>query len=100
LERGRLPPLCPEMERVGPGDGVGIDSSEPHTGEVHMALARRDSGHHTYGDYLGWPEDLRYELVDGEAYRMAPGPDLEHQDIAGETIAWDALVARLPPVEY
>ena len=49
-----------------------------------MALARRDSSHHTYGDYLGWPEDLRYELVDGEAYLMAPAPDLEHQDIAGE----------------
>jgi Uma2 family endonuclease len=49
-----------------------------------MALARRDNSHHTYGDYLGWPEDLRYELIDGEAYLMAPAPDLEHQDIAGE----------------
>ncbi|AHE97896.1 Uma2 family endonuclease [Thioalkalivibrio paradoxus] len=49
-----------------------------------MGLARRDSIHHTYGDYLGWPEDVRYELIDGEAFLMAPGPDLEHQDIAGE----------------
>ncbi len=84
VEGGGSPPPCPEAERVGLGDGGGIDSREPHTGEGRMALARRDSSHHTYGDYLGWPEDLRYELVDGEAYLMAPAPDLEHQDIAGE----------------
>lgn len=49
-----------------------------------MGLARRDSIHHTYADYLGWPEDVRYELVDGEAFMMAPAPDLEHQEVAGE----------------
>lgn len=49
-----------------------------------MALARRDNVHHTYGDYLGWPEDVRYELIGGVAYLMAPAPDLLHQEIAGE----------------
>lgn len=49
-----------------------------------MTLARRDQIHHTYADYLGWPEDVRYELIDGEAFLMAPGPDLAHQDIAGD----------------
>lgn len=49
-----------------------------------MALLRRDNGYHTYEDYLHWPEDVRYELIDGSAYLMAPAPDLEHQDIAGE----------------
>ncbi len=49
-----------------------------------MGLARRDTIHHTYGDYLGWPEDVRYELIDGEAFMMAPAPDLEHQEVAGE----------------
>jgi Uma2 family endonuclease len=49
-----------------------------------MGLARRDNVHHTYGDYLGWPEDVRYELIDGDAFLMAPAPDLEHQEIAGE----------------
>jgi len=49
-----------------------------------MGLALRDPEHHTYGDYLTWPEDVRYELIDGEAYMMAPAPTVSHQDIAGE----------------
>jgi len=49
-----------------------------------MGLALRDPEYHTYGDYLTWPEDVRYELIDGEAYMMAPAPSVSHQDIAGE----------------
>lgn len=49
-----------------------------------MGLALRDSDHHTYGDYLYWPEEVRYELIDGAAYLMAPAPTLDHQDVAGE----------------
>jgi Uma2 family endonuclease len=49
-----------------------------------MGLALKDTQHHCYGDYLAWPEDVRYELIDGEAYLMAPAPDLAHQDVAGE----------------
>ena len=49
-----------------------------------MGLALRDNGYHTYGDYLTWTEDVRYELIDGVAYLMAPAPALAHQDIAGE----------------
>ncbi|KAA6186734.1 Uma2 family endonuclease [Thiohalocapsa marina] len=49
-----------------------------------MGLAQRDEAHHTYGDYLTWPDDVRYELIDGVAYLMAPAPTLDHQDVAGE----------------
>ena len=49
-----------------------------------MGLAQRDNGYHTYGSYLTWPEDARYELIDGVAYLMAPAPTVSHQDIAGE----------------
>lgn len=49
-----------------------------------MGLALKDGEHHTYGDYLHWPEDVRYELIDGGAYLMAPAPTLDHQDVAGE----------------
>lgn len=48
-----------------------------------MVLARRDGAHHTYGDYIGWTEDRRYELIEGEAFLIAPAPDLTHQEIAG-----------------
>jgi Uma2 family endonuclease len=50
-----------------------------------MPLPQRDHTQHTYGEYLHWPDDVRYELIDGVAYLMAPpAPDLAHQDIAGE----------------
>jgi Uma2 family endonuclease len=49
-----------------------------------MALALRDNAYHTYADYLAWPEDVRYELIDGMAYLMTPALALDHQDIAGE----------------
>lgn len=49
-----------------------------------MGLALKDTQPHSYGDYLTWPDDSRYELIDGDAYLMAPGPDLGHQDVAGE----------------
>ncbi len=49
-----------------------------------MGLPLRDVEYHTYGDYLTWPEEVRYELIDGKAYLMAPAPSVSHQDIAGE----------------
>lgn len=49
-----------------------------------MALQRRDAMSHTYADYLGWPEDVRYELIDGVAYLMAPAPGRIHQEVVGE----------------
>jgi Uma2 family endonuclease len=49
-----------------------------------MSLALNDTALYCYGDYLTWPDDVRYELIDGHAYLMSPGPDLPHQDIAGE----------------
>jgi hypothetical protein len=29
-----------------------------------LGLRQRDTEHHTYGDYVNWPEDVRYELID------------------------------------
>ena len=49
-----------------------------------MGLPQRDTEHHTYADYLTWPDDVRYELIDGVAYLMAPAPTLDHQDVVGE----------------
>ncbi len=49
-----------------------------------MGLALRDPEYHTYGDYLTWPEEVRYELIDGEAFLMAPAPTVSHQNVAGE----------------
>ncbi|MEW6236755.1 MAG: Uma2 family endonuclease [Candidatus Omnitrophota bacterium] len=35
----------------------------------------------TYHDYLTWPDDERWEIIDGTAYAMSPAPNLEHQSI-------------------
>lgn len=49
-----------------------------------MGLALKDTLYHCYSDYLTWPDDVRYELIDGLAYLMAPAPNLAHQDAVGE----------------
>jgi Uma2 family endonuclease len=36
----------------------------------------------TYADYLTWPEDERWELIDGAAYAMSPAPGIAHQRIS------------------
>ena len=38
----------------------------------------------TYADYCTWSENERWELIDGVAYAMTPGPGLAHQRMAGE----------------
>ena len=38
---------------------------------------------YTYGDYIKWDGNIRYELINGFAYAMA-SPSQEHQEISGE----------------
>ncbi len=38
----------------------------------------------TYKDYSSWPEDERWELIDGIAYDMCAAPTSKHQEISGE----------------
>jgi Uma2 family endonuclease len=51
-----------------------------------MPLPLRDPDPHTYGEYCGWPDDQRYELIDGTAYAMAPAPTRQHQRLVGELL--------------
>ena len=37
-----------------------------------------------YGDYCGWPDGERWELIDGVAYNMAPAPSRIHQEVVVE----------------
>jgi Uma2 family endonuclease len=36
-----------------------------------------------YDDYKTWPDEERWEIIDGEAYAMTPAPSLRHQKILG-----------------
>lgn len=38
----------------------------------------------TYADYLTWDDDQRWELIDGEAFCMSPGPNRLHQKWLGD----------------
>jgi len=49
------------------------------------ALPRlKEHEHFTYSDYLTWPDDERWELINGEAYMMSPAPTRKHQEITIE----------------
>jgi len=37
----------------------------------------------TYADYINWPEDERWELINGQPYDMSPVPTRKHQKILG-----------------
>lgn len=38
---------------------------------------------YTVADYMGWPDEERWELIDGAAYDMSPAPTIKHQGIVG-----------------
>jgi len=46
--------------------------------------ATKDEHRYTYGDVLKWPEDERWELIDGVPFDMSPAPARKHQEILGE----------------
>jgi Uma2 family endonuclease len=48
--------------------------------------ARKEDRLYSYGDYKGWPDDERWELIDGVAWNMSPAPSLGHQAISTELV--------------
>jgi Uma2 family endonuclease len=38
----------------------------------------------TYGDYRGWPDEERWELIEGHAWAMSPAPMTRHQALSGK----------------
>ena len=37
----------------------------------------------SYGDYRTWPDEERWELIDGQAWSMSPAPATNHQELSG-----------------
>ena len=54
--------------------------------ELIMTTATQKTAHWCYGDYVNWPEDQRWELIDGIAYNMAPAPSFRHQEVVTNII--------------
>lgn len=51
---------------------------------VAERAARYDANNktYTYADYLTWPDEERWELIDGVPYDMSPAPSRRHQEIS------------------
>lgn len=69
-----------------------------------MPLARKQNNEPwTYADYLTWPEDERWEIIDGVAYpwnetqAMSPGPGRSHQAITRELLVMFATYLKGKP---
>lgn len=41
---------------------------------------------YTYKDYLQWPEEERWEIIEGVAYSMSPAPNRRHQGLQRELL--------------
>ena len=41
---------------------------------------------YTYGDYLHWPDEERWEIINGVPYDMSPAPSTEHQNISAQLL--------------
>ena len=38
---------------------------------------------YSWDDYLAWPDDERWEIINGVAYNITPAPSIRHQTVAG-----------------
>lgn len=45
-------------------------------------MPKKEEKNFTYADYLTWPDEERWELIDGQAYSMTPAPSVTYQRIA------------------
>jgi len=61
--------------------------------------AKKEKTRFTYGDYCTWPEDQRWEIIDGEAYDMTPAPSRYHSLISGELFKQLAVFFEGKPCE-
>lgn len=64
-----------------------------------MGLPQLKTEHYTYADYCSWPDDTRYELIDGVAYAMAPAPTRTHQNLVGELFTQVKTALRGKPCQ-
>jgi Uma2 family endonuclease len=48
-----------------------------------MEPAIRKEQRYTVAEYMEWPEEQRWELIDGIPYAMSPAPRIKHQAVVG-----------------
>jgi hypothetical protein len=70
-----------EFTKQASSDIIKLDSLAK--GVDVMPQPQIDRDNYNYEDYLSWPEDERWEIIDGMPYLMAP-PSRIHQEISVE----------------
>lgn len=55
--------------------------------------------HYNYGQYLTWPDEPRYELIDGVAHAISPAPTRTHQRFVVELLRQIADALEGTPCE-
>jgi Uma2 family endonuclease len=50
-------------------------------GDRAMSAHALQTHRYTWSDYQSWPEDERWEIIDGVAYNMSPAPSTRHQTV-------------------
>lgn len=48
---------------------------------------QKEELHFTYADYIYWPDDERWEIIEGVPYDMSPAPIRKHQEVLGALYA-------------
>ena len=61
---------------------------------------RAATGKYTYADILTWPEDERWELIDGVAYDMTPAPRYVTRISSENYICNSAIFLNRPPAVF
>lgn len=49
-----------------------------------MSQMKKEHERYSYADYLTWPDDERWEIIDGVPYAMSPAPGSRHQEVSVE----------------
>ena len=49
-----------------------------------MGIPKKADYKFAYNDYCTWPDDERWELINGVAYDMSPAPSVNHQRVSGD----------------
>lgn len=52
-----------------------------------MSAATAPLPRYSWSDYQRWPDEERWELIDGVAYNRSPAPTTKHQSVAGNLFA-------------
>ncbi len=65
-----------------------------------MPIPKEKNEKFTYRDYCQWPDEERWEIIDGIAYDMSPAPSFRHQSILANLSMIVGTILKGKPCQY